>query len=76
MRELYKQSDLQFEDLYFMTDWRPPLKPSQIPYLFFFMDTEKTFEMCLRLLYKKEHVEFSGEDFVSKFDSNVAANII
>ena len=28
MRALFKQSDLQYEDLYCMTRWQPPLKPA------------------------------------------------
>lgn len=53
MRALFKQSDLQYEDLYSMTQFTPPLKPAQIPFMFFFMDDERTYELCLRLLYKR-----------------------
>lgn len=48
VRELYKESDLQFEDLIYATEWAKPLKPTQIPYLFFFLDSERTFEAGLK----------------------------
>lgn len=54
IRELYRQSDLQYEDLIYATNWGNQFKPIQIPYLFYFMDTERTYELCLRLLYNKE----------------------
>ena len=52
IRELYRQSDLQFEDMIYFKEWNPPLKPIEIPYLFFFMDKERTFELALRLIYR------------------------
>lgn len=38
VRELFKQSDLQTEDLYRATMIQAPFKPQHIPLLFFFMD--------------------------------------
>jgi len=52
MRALFHQSDLEYEDLFCPTMWPLPYKPHQIPYLFFFMDTERSFELCLSLMYK------------------------
>ena len=47
MRERYRQSDLEFDDLLMATPFPKPLKPSHIPYMFFFMDSERSFEACL-----------------------------
>ena len=76
MRELFRQSDLQYEDLVYPTNWGIPLKPVQIPYLFFFMDTERSYELCLRLLYKKSQIQYTGEDFVSNMENLEVASII
>ena len=43
------------------TRWAAPLKPIQIPYLFFFLDTERTFEIGLTLLYEEKLVRYSGD---------------
>ena len=64
VRELFRQSDLQFEDLVCLSDWQPPFKPGQIPFLFFFMDTERAFELCMRLLYNQRTVQYTGEEFL------------
>lgn len=76
IRAMYQQSDLQFEDLYCVTNWPAPFKPMQIPHLFFFMDTERTFELCLRLLYKSHQVQYTGEDFIEKIPQREVANIV
>ena len=62
MRERYRQSDLEFEDLYMATDFPKPLKPIHIPYLFLFMDTEKSFEAGLQLLYEEKFMRFTSDD--------------
>ena len=76
VRELFRQSDLQFEDLWMPTKWPAPLKPIQIPYLFFFLDTERTFEIGLTLLYEEKLVRFTGELFDSTDLDNNEAQII
>ena len=74
---MYRQSDLQFEDMYFVTTWQTPFKPGQIPHLFFMMDTERSFELCLRLMYKPREVQFTGADFeIGKIDQTDVASII
>ena len=40
------------------------------------MDTEVTFELCLRLVYQKNWIEFTGEDFVEKITTAEVGNII
>lgn len=47
------------------TQWPIPLKPIQIPYLFFFLDTERSFEAGLKILYEEPVVKFQANDFVS-----------
>ena len=38
------------------------------------MDTERTFELCLRLLYKPREVQFTGADFeIGKIEQNDVA---
>ena len=76
VREMFRQSDLQFEDLLMPTDFGTPLKPVDIPYLFFFMDTERTYELCLRLLYKKNAIQYTGQDFESNLENLEVASII
>ena len=76
IRELYRQSDLQFEDMICFTEWNPPLKPIQIPYLFFFMDTERTFELALRLIYKQHLIQYTGNDFIDNISNPDIATII
>ena len=58
------------------SEWNPPLKPIQIPYLFFFMDTERTFELALRLMYRQELIQFTGNDFIEKIPNPDIATII
>lgn len=76
IRELYRQSDLQYEDLLYTSEWSPPLKPIQIPYIFFFMDTERTYELALRLIYKQHLVQYTGNDFIEKLSNPDIATII
>ena len=40
------------------------------------MDAERTFELCLRLMYPDHQVEYTGEDFIERIPQNDIANII
>lgn len=44
------------------TDFGRPLKPVYIPYIFLFLDTLASFEFGLTLMYKNEHLVFTGRD--------------
>lgn len=57
------------------TESQPPFKPGQIPHLFFFMDTETTFEMCLHLLYEQKKIHYTGKDF-DRMQMTDAAHIL
>ena len=65
VRELYRQSDLRFEDLWLETRWPLPLRPGALPFLFFFLDTEQTFEAGLQILYEEPLVKYQANDFVA-----------
>lgn len=53
-----------------------PLQPHQIPYMFFFMDLERAFEVGLKLLYEPSLLEFTGSDFGVKFDNGEVIKIL
>ena len=43
-----------------------PLQPQQIPFLFFFLDLEETFEEGLKLLYEEQLLSKMEKDDVHK----------
>jgi len=40
------------------------------------MDTERTYELALRLMYKRELIQFTGNDFVEGLSNPDIASII
>ena len=50
-RALYIQSDMVLSDLNEAKNLTRPLTPQHLPFMFFFMDMESSFEESLSLLY-------------------------
>ena len=69
MRQRFGQSDLLVEDLSMATNWPKPLKPLHIPYLFYFMDTEKSFEAALNLIYDEKIMNYTSDDISMYFNN-------
>jgi hypothetical protein len=53
-----------------------PLQPQQIPFLFFFLDLEETFEEGLKLLYEEKLLSFTGSDFCGKMEKDDVHKIL
>ena len=51
------------------TNWPKPLKPLHIPYLFYFMDTEKSFEAALNLIYDDKIMNYTSDDISMYFNN-------
>lgn len=75
-REAFIQSSLVLSDLYTDRQLKQPLQPPDMPYLFFFLDLESTYESGLKILYEPELTHFTGSDFNLRFDSQQAIKVL
>lgn len=70
MRKMYKQSDIQVEDyLGGYQEFGFPLKPCYIPQIFMFLSEEETFESGLCLLYAKDFINYTANDFQKRYNN-------
>lgn len=64
MRAIYEASDLEFENLSTATGYSAPYTPMNIPYLFYFLDTEVEYEKGLEYIYTERYLKYTGSDFM------------
>jgi hypothetical protein len=65
-----------FDDLINPHQLSIPLQPQKIPFLFFFLDLEETFEEGLKLLYEEKFLSFTGSDFCGKIEKEDVYKIL
>ena len=65
LRALYDASDMEFENLHTPPGYSPPYNNLNIPYLFFFLDTEREYETGLEYIYPEKYLKYTGSDFSS-----------
>ncbi|CDW75782.1 UNKNOWN [Stylonychia lemnae] len=65
IRELFRDSQIEYDDLLKYKLKATPFKPNQFPLLFLFMDTPVMFEESLKLIYNNGEVEITGQDFLN-----------
>eukprot|EP00347_Sterkiella_histriomuscorum_P005365 403356888 len=63
IRQLYKDSQVEYTDLFKMKLKTTPFRVNQFPLLFIFMDTPLMFEEGLKMIYPISYVEVTGQDF-------------
>jgi hypothetical protein len=76
IRQLFKDSQIEYEDLFQLKIRNTPFKPSHFPYLFLFMDSPSMFEQSLKILWPSNHVEITGQDFLDNLSNKDKVEIL